>query len=686
VRAISTDLDLSLRSISVALAGNPNSGKTTVFNNLTGSRQHVGNWPGKTVERKDGLFRHGGFEVQVTDLPGIYSLTAYSTDEMIARDFLVNERPDVVVIVVDASNLERNLYLTVLLLELGVNVVLDLNMMDDVRRRGLQIDSEKIARALGVRVVETIANRGFGMDELRDAIIEAAVRPRTSGPLRVNYGEEVEGAIRALESEITQRGILVEKYLSRWLAVKLLERDPAVLNEVGSLPGGAELASKAARLAAELESRLGEDVETYMIERRYGFIKGLVQASVKGLSVERRLSISDRIDGVVTNRILGLPIFLGLMWATFNLVFKIGNPMADAIDAFFGWLAEGSASLVTTMGAPEWVASLIADGIIGGIGSVLVFLPNIMLLFLAISILEDSGYMARAAFVMDRVMRAIGLHGKSFISMILGFGCNVPAIMATRGIESEKDRMITILVNPLMSCSARLPIYVLFASAFFEGNQGNVIFSLYLLGIVLAVVVARLLKATIFKGRPSPFIMELPPYRLPTLRSLLIHMWSRSSLFLRKAGTIIFGTVLLIWALGSLPPGVEFASQQSLAGRLGSAIAPLLRPAGFGFWQAAVALFFGILAKEVVVGTLGTLYGVEEEGLIEAVRHDFTSLSAYAFMVMSLVYIPCIATIAVIRRETNSWKWTAFAVLYSLFLGWALAVLVYQVGRLLGFG
>ncbi len=684
--AISTDLDLALRSIRVALAGNPNSGKTTVFNNLTGSRQHTGNWPGKTVERKDGLFRHGGFEVQVTDLPGIYSLTAYSTDEMIARDFLVNERPDVVVVVVDASNLERNLYLTVLLLELGVNVVLDLNMMDDVRRRGLQIDSEKIARALGVRVVETIANRGFGMDELRDAIVEAAVRPRTSEPLRVNYGEEVEEAIRALESEITQRGILVEKYPSRWLAIKLLEGDPAVLNEVGSLPGGAELASKATRLAAELESRLGEDVETYMIERRYGFIKGLVQASVKGLSVERRLSISDRIDEVVTNRVLGVPIFLGLMWATFNLVFKIGNPMADVIDAFFGWLAERSASFVTAIGAPEWVASLIADGVIGGIGSVLVFLPNIMLLFLAISILEDSGYMARAAFVMDRVMRAIGLHGKSFISMILGFGCNVPAIMATRGIESEKDRIITILVNPLMSCSARLPIYVLFASAFFEGDQGNVIFSLYLLGIVLAIVVARLLKATIFKGTQSPFIMELPPYRLPTLRSLLIHMWGRSSLFLRKAGTIIFGTVLLIWALGSLPPGVEFASQQSLAGRLGNAIAPLLRPAGFGFWQAAVALFFGILAKEVVVGTLGTLYGVEEEGLIEAVRRDFTPLSACAFMVMSLVYIPCVATIAVIRRETNSWKWTAFAVLYSLFLGWALAVLVYQVGRLLGFG
>jgi len=686
VGAISTDLDLVLRSIRVALAGNPNSGKTTVFNNLTGSRQHTGNWPGKTVERKDGLFRHRGFEVQVTDLPGIYSLTAYSTDEMIARDFLVNERPDVVVVVVDASNLERNLYLTVLLLELGVNVVLDLNMMDDVRRRGLQIDSEKIARALGVRVVETIANRGFGMDELRDAIVEAAVRPRTSEPLRVNYGEEVEGAIRALESEITQRGILVEKYPSRWLAIKLLEGDPAVLNEVGSLPGGAELASKAARLAEELESRLGEDVETYMIERRYGFIKGLVQASVKGLSVERRLSISDRIDEVVTNRVLGVPIFLGLMWATFNLVFKIGNPMADAIDAFFGWLAERSASLVAAVGAPEWAASLIADGVIGGIGSVLVFLPNIMLLFLAISILEDSGYMARAAFVMDRVMRAIGLHGKSFISMILGFGCNVPAIMATRSIESEKDRIITILVNPLMSCSARLPIYVLFASAFFEGNQGNVIFSLYLLGIVLAIVVARLLKATIFKGTPSPFIMELPPYRLPTIRSVLIHMWSRSSLFLRKAGTIIFGTVLLVWALGSLPPGVEFASQQSLAGRLGSAIAPLLKPAGFGSWQAAVALFFGILAKEVVVGTLGTLYGVEEEGLIEAVRRDFTPLSAYAFMVMSLVYIPCIASIAVIRRETNSWKWTAFAVLYSLFLGWALAVLVYQVGRLLGFG
>ncbi len=403
-------------------------------------------------------------------------------------------------------------------------------------------------------------------------------------------------------------------------------------------------------------------------------------------SLDQRLSFSDRIDRVVTNRFLGLPIFLFFMWLTFKLTFSVGGVFLDYIDTFFGLLGEKAALLIQVVHGPSWLASLLQEGIIGGVGSVLVFLPNIFFLFLAISIMEETGYMARGAFVMDRLMHAMGLHGKSFIPMVLGFGCNVPAIMATRTLENPKDRIVTILVNPLMSCSARLPIYVLFAGALFSAHQGTVIFSLYLLGVVLAILLARLFKTIFFKGEPAPLVMELPPYRLPTWRSVLLNTWHRSMIFVKKAGTVIFVTVVLIWFLASMPLGVEYASRQSIIGHIGTLLAPILKPAGFGLWQAAVALFFGILAKEVVVGTLGTLYGTGEEKLGASIAQHFTPLTAYAFMVMSLVYIPCIATIGVIRRETNSWKWTGFAIGYSLILGWMLAVLVYQGGKLLGLG
>jgi len=368
------------------------------------------------------------------------------------------------------------------------------------------------------------------------------------------------------------------------------------------------------------------------------------------------------------------------MYLLFQLVFTLGSPLADLIDGFFGRLAENAEVFFEKQNLPSWVGSLVSDGIISGVGSVLVFLPNIMLLFLGISILEDSGYLARAAFVMDRFMHALGLHGKSFIPMLLGFGCNIPGIMATRTLESRKDRILTILVNPLMSCSARLPVYTLFASAFFPKNQGLVVFSLYLLGIVLAIFVAKVFKHMFFKGEVAPLVMELPPYRVPTLRNVLLSMWTRSSLFIKKAGTIIFLGVVLVWILSSLPLGVEYAGENSLIGRLGKILAPLFKPAGFGFWQAGVALLFGILAKEVVVGTLGTLYGASEEGLKEVLLEQFTPLSAYAFLIMTLIYIPCLASIATIKRETN-WRWTTLAVSYSLILGWVLSVLFYQIGR-----
>ncbi len=670
------------RALKIALAGNPNSGKTTVFNNLTGSRQRVGNWPGVTVEKKEGKFSYNGFEVSVVDLPGTYSLTAYSVDERIARDFLIKETPDVVVAVIDASNLERNLYLVTQLLELGVNVILDLNMMDIVESRGVKIDTEELSLILGIPVVGTVANRGRGMDELRKAVIDTKGKGRTT-EFRIDYDRDIEGEMERLSEPLKEK-IIPEGYPLRWLLIKLLEGDTEILKRTKSLPEGEEIEDAVSKSRVKLERHFGYDLETAIVERRYGFLEGLVrECCTRRLGIEERHEISDRIDMVVTNKFLGIPIFLGLIWLAFQMVFTLGVPLADWIDSFFSWFGGVTSSGLISIGAPQWLSSLVSDGIIGGVGSVLVFLPNILLLFLAIAILEDSGYMARAAFVMDRLMHALGLHGKSFIPLILGFGCNIPGIMATRTLESRKDRILTILVNPLMSCSARLPIYTLFAGAFFAKNQGLVIFSLYLIGMVLAIAVARIFKSIFFKHEVAPLIMELPPYRLPQVRGIFIHMWERGSLFLRKAGTIILAGVVLIWLLASLPVGAEYASKESLVGKLGSVVAPLLKPAGFGFWQAAVALGFGILAKEVVVGTLGTLYGMEEEGLKSALLQHFTPLSAYAFMVMSLIYIPCIAAIATIKRETN-WKWTGLAVGYSLILGWVVAVLIYQTGRLFG--
>jgi len=665
----------------VALAGNPNSGKTTVFNNLTGSHQHVGNWPGVTVEKKEGKFTYQGTEVTVIDLPGTYSLSAYSLDERIARDFLLQETPDVVVVIIDASNLERNLYLLCHLLELATNVVLDLNMMDVVENQGIKVDTSKLSRILNVPVIETVANKGEGMEGLKAAIVTAAENKRPP-TFKIDYGKVIEEGITEL-SEFLKDKALPRGYTLRWFAVKLLEADPEILENVESLPQAQQIQKAALECSTRIEKRLGYDLETAVVERRYGLLEGLVrECTERHLGVERRREISDQIDRVVTNKLLGIPIFLGLMWLSFQLVFTVGAPLAGLIDSFFGWLGDTTSGALEAIGSPEWFSSLLAEGVISGVWSVLVFLPNILLLFLIIAILEDSGYMARAAFVMDRIMHALGLHGKSFIPMILGFGCNIPGIMATRTLKSEKDRILTILVNPLMSCSARLPIYVLFAGTFFPERQGLVVFSLYLMGIVLAILVARLFKSIFFKHEVAPLIMELPPYRLPQARGVLIHMWERGSLFLKKAGTIIAGGVVLIWLLAYFPLHAEYASAQSLIGKLGSFFAPLLKPAGFGFPQAAVALIFGILAKEVVVGTLGTLYSGEGVALKAALLQHFTPLSAYAFMVMSLIYIPCLAAIATIKRETN-WKWTGLAVGYSLILGWLVAVLIYQIGRLL---
>ena len=659
----------------IALAGNPNSGKTTVFNYLCGAREKIGNWPGTTVEKKQGYFTYQDEKVEVVDLPGTYSLSVYSVDERIARDFLIKEKPDLVVCVIDATNLERNLYLVIQLLEMGEPVLLDLNMMDRVKKARIKIDTQKLSKILGIDIVETIASKGEGIKELREKIVEN-LRKKEKRIFKIDY-HNLEKIIEEVSQLFKDKKIF--NIPERGLSLRILEGDFDLLNKVKEIiPEIEKIKDKA---ETEITYFSGEDLETFIIEKRYAFLKGVVKKCVKKeISLEARLTFSDKLDKVLTNRILGIPLFLFFMYLLFQLVFSLGTPLADLIDGFFGKLAESAKLFFENQNLPLWFCSLVSDGIISGVGSVLVFLPNIMFLFLGISILEDSGYLARAAFVMDRFMHALGLHGKSFIPMLLGFGCNIPGIMATRTLESRKDRILTILVNPLMSCSARLPVYTLFASAFFPKNQGLIVFSLYLLGIVLAIFVAKIFKHIFFKEEVAPLVMELPPYRVPTIRNVFLSMWTRSSLFVKKAGTVIFLAVVFIWLLSSLPFGVEYAGENSLIGKLGKILVPIFKPAGFGFWQAAVALLFGILAKEVVVGTLGTLYGATEEGLKKVLLQQFTPLSAYAFLIMTLIYIPCIAAIATIKRETN-WRWTALAVSYSLILGWVLSVLFYQIGR-----
>ncbi len=673
------------REYVLALAGNPNSGKTSVFNSLTGSRQHVGNWPGVTVEKKEGSFIAEGNTIRVIDLPGTYSLGALSEDEAVARDYIINEKPDVVVNIVDSTNIERNMYLTSQLLEMGAKVIVALNMYDEAKSRNIEIDINGLSNILGVPVLTTIATKSQGLDELTGLFFKAA-GSEYNKPLIINYGKEIEEVINRLSDEIKNEAGLLERYNKRWLAVKILEDDAGIKNNIKKYKIYEKLEKIRSESVKRLESLWGDDIEAVIAEKRYGFIKGIVKETVKRqMSAEEKLTVTDKIDMVVTNRFLGIPIFLLAVWGIFQFTFTLGNPLADLIETFFGWFGGFVGGGIQAVGAPELVVSLIVDGIIGGAGSVLVFMPNIFLLFFAISILEDSGYMARAAYIMDRFMHILGLHGKSFIPMIVGFGCNVPGVLATRTLENKRDRLVSILINPLMSCSARLPVYILFTGAFFSANQGIVIFSLYLLGIVLAIGVGVIFKKLVFKGETSHFVMELPPYRFPTLKSTFIHMWDRGSDFIKKAGTIIVAVVVLVWVLSSLPAGVEYASRESLLGHIGAFISPIFKPAGFGTWEAAVALLFGVVAKEVVVGTLGVVYGVQDEGLQSVIAKMWTPLSAYSFMVMTLIYIPCVATIGAIKRETNSWAWTFFAIGYSLVLGWVMSVLVYQVGSLLGF-
>ena len=675
----------------IALAGNPNAGKTSVFNAITGAHQKVGNYPGVTVEKKQGVCRWGDHELHVVDLPGIYGLTPHSDEEVVARNYLFFEKPDAVIAVIDASNLERNLYLAIQLKELGVPLVLCFNMIDVAKSRGYEIDIRKLSRRLGAQIIPTVGHKEFGINELLETTVAVAQGENGLRDVPVNYGRDIENAIGGVSELLAKQDGRYSDIQRRWIALKLLERDEEVRSKI-KLPQVLELADKN---ADRIEELYNESPEIVIAEGRYNLIAAVCRDAVKGPPLERRTK-TDRIDSVVAHRILGIPIFLGLMYLIFELTFTIGAPAMDLIEAGFIRLADFVNSFWAP-GAQSYLRSLLVDGIIGGVGGVIVFLPNILLLFLAISLLESSGYMARAAFIMDRVMNKIGLHGKSFIPMLIGFGCSVPAIMATRTLDNRRDRLVTMFVIPLISCSARLPIYLLIIPAFFPSKwNAPMLWLIYVIGIALAVLSAKLLRTTVFKGETSPFLMELPPYKVPTMKGALFQMWERARLFLRKAGTMILGVSIVLWALSSFPrldaerldPDPSVAARQqmdhSVAGKIGQAMEPVIGLMGFD-WKIGTALIGAFAAKEVFVAQMGIVYSLgdvdEESGTLrDKLRHAYTPLIAFCIMLFALISSPCMATVAITRRESNSWKWAIFQLIGLTVLAFVLTVLVYQIG------
>jgi ferrous iron transport protein B len=599
----------------IALAGNPNVGKSTLFNVLTGSRQHVGNWPGKTVEKKEGTMRLGGQEVQVVDLPGTYSLTAYSIEEIIARDYIVNEKPTAVVAVVNAANLDRNLYLVTQLLELGTPVIVALNMTDVARRRGLAISLKGLSERLGgIPVVETVGNRSQGVEDLKEAISMVLDHPHT-GNIQTTFSGVLRQEVEDLRAAVIKRNQLLETFRPGWLTTKLLENDQVVVDRLLDL-GEKDLLKLADQARERIEHDTGEDPEILIADQRYQFVDQVIESAVERPR-ERIITRSERVDEIVTHRIWGLPIFLLLMWIVFQFTSNVSAPFLDWVDVFindfiYRWVDR---SLTLAGWGDAWFSSLITDGVIAGVGGVLVFIPVLLFLYLALGILEDSGYMARAAFVMDRVMRWMGLHGKSFLPMIIGFGCTVPAVYATRTLENEKDRKLTAFLATFMSCGARLPVYVVFGAAFFGAASGTLVFAMYFLGIIVALATGFVMKNTVYKSRPpAPFVMELPPYRIPRPRDVWHQMWERTHGFLMKSGTVILGVSVVLWLLMAIPAHQDTGrfnqvdEGDSLFGRVSGLIAPALKPAGFGNWQSSGSLLTGILAKEVIISSMSQIY------------------------------------------------------------------------------
>ncbi|HOI86332.1 MAG TPA: ferrous iron transport protein B [Lentimicrobium sp.] len=736
------------KTINVALVGNPNCGKTTLFNYASGSRERVGNYSGVTVDAKEARFRRGEYTFVITDLPGTYSISAYSPEELFVRDHIIDSSPDVVVNIIDTSNLERNLYLTTQLIDMDVRMVGVLNMFDEVERSGNTLDHVQLGKLLGVPFVTTIGSRGKGIDEMLQKIIDVYEdQDPTRRHIHINYGRIIEPGIAKIRELLRLPGnlSLLDKVSARFLAIKLIEKDRATEVMIESLENFREIIAEVDAQITRIETEQRQDTESLIADAKYGFIAGaLHETFIPNPVVQRRKS--EVIDTIITHKVWGIPIFIFLMWLTFYGTFKLGNYPMEWIER----LVEYTSEILERTLSDGMLKDLLIQGIIGGVGGVIIFLPNILLLYLFISLMEDTGYMARAVFIMDKLMHRIGLHGKSFIPLLMGFGCNVPAILSTRIIESRRDRLITMLINPFMSCSARLPVYILFISAFFSSYQGTILFAMYGIGVLLAIGSALLFKKAIFKQPDVPFVMELPPYRTPTIRTILKHMWNRAEQYLRKIGGVILIASIIIWALGYFPretsedhrfdsriatindqysrqilqtqTGPELIEQMlsqqedeieqiqhekeshrqlnSYIGRLGHFIEPVMRPLGFD-WKMSVALLTGVAAKEITVGTLGVLYQAGENSdensasLITKIQqqtyHDgprmgqkvFTPLVAFSFMLFILIYFPCVAVVAAIRKESGDWRWAAFIVVYTTGLAYLASLAVFQIGSLI---
>lgn len=700
---VSTIVDSSRHIINIALIGNPNCGKTSLFNTLSGMREHVGNYSGVTVDAKSGKFEYNGYKFNIVDLPGTYSLACYSPEELYVRTYLRDYTPDVIVNVVDASNLERNLYLTTELIDMDRSMVIALNMYDELRNRGVTLDYETLGDMIGVPMMPIVAKNGEGVNRLLDEIISVYEgRSSSVRHVHVSLGNDIEGAVRKLIDAIKADDKIGRHFSPRYIAIKLLEGDSEAEKAVRALPGGTSLLLLRDRLKAQLEEITDEDVSSTIATEKYGFIAGALAETMSAPSAHNdgRTRI---IDAFVTNKLFGIPLFFAIMFFIFWATFFVGAYPVE-------WIENGVAALssfVAEVMPDGMLKDLIADGIIGGVGGVIVFLPNILILYFCISFMEDSGYMARAAFIMDKVMHRIGLHGKSFIPLVMGFGCNVPAIVSSRTIESRSSRLITILINPFMSCSARLPIYVLLIGTFFSAHAALVFMAIYMTGIIAAVITARLLRKFLFKRDETPFVMELPPYRMPTARAMVIHTWSKGVQYLKKMGGTILIASIIVWALNYFPrhdgtdanqPAAENTAidttRDSYLEMMGKAINPVMEPLGF-HWRASVATLAGVPAKEIVVSTLGVLYtnneAVSEGRLSDRLtapspvtgKPDFTPASALSFMLFILLYCPCIATVVAIVRETHSWRWGAFSVIYNTVFAWIVAFIVYQTAQLL---
>jgi len=718
------------KHIQVALVGNPNSGKTTLFNYASGSKEKVGNYAGVTIDSKEARYKQSGYTFSIVDLPGTYSIKSYSPEEIYVRNYIFDNKPDIVVNIVDSSNLERNLYLTTQLIDMGVQMVIALNMYDELEKRGDILDYVSLAELLGIPVVPTVSSRGKGIKELFESVIsvyenkEPVVRH-----IHINYGIEIENSIGEIQSRIKveENRVFTNIISARYLALELLDNDKEYSENITRCVNSKEIIEVARKEHSRLEKLFSDPVETVITDLRYGFISGALRETLK-INKTEKLSRTRIIDKYLTNKYLGFPVFFAFMWITFYTTFKLGG-----YPKF--WLEQGVSKLseITSSILPEsLIRDFLSDGIIGGVGGVIVFLPNIIILFLFIAFMEDTGYMARAVFIMDRVMHKIGLHGKSFIPLFMGFGCNVPAIMATRIIESRRDRMITMLITPFMSCSARLPVYILFISAFFASNQGTVLLLLYTLGAVFAILSALFLRKVFFKTIEIPFVMELPPYRIPTFRSIIKHVLFRTGLYLRKIGGVILIASIIVWILSTFPRSVVLSKDyravaaeieessksetekeqilkhlkleegtekqsKSFMGIIGQTIEPVMKPLGFD-WRLSVAVISGVAAKEVVVSTLGVLFQSDNNdgpsSLVEKIQMQknadgkplFNPVMAFSFMLFILTYFPCIGVVAAIKRESGSWKWAAFIVVYTTAVAWLLSFSFYQIGSLLLIG